>query len=125
MSVKKTVKGVAARLEKESGGGKGINNEHEGELHHIEIHPAENGWRVEHHTHKKRERGMDFPPYGTDKEEHVFENHAKACKHCKGIMEEHSSLQDADEMHETGELEEGEKPRNTQKEGGSKGRSGY
>ena len=103
MSIKKTVHSVAARLSKESGGGKGINNE--GELHHIEIHPAENGFRVEHHTHKKREKHMDYEPYGTDKEEHVFETHHKALKHVKGIMEEHAdSMDEEGEQHQSGVL---------------------
>jgi hypothetical protein len=72
-----------------------------GELHHIEIHPAENGFTVEHHTHKgENHDGYDM--FGTDKEEHVFENHHKAAKHVKGIMEEHASMSDGLKIHQDG-----------------------
>ena len=100
MALKEIVKKHAAGL-----AAKGHKHEHgkhkKGELHHIEVHPAKNGFTVEHHTHK----GMDkdgFEPYNTDKEETVFENHHKAAKHVKGIMEEHASMQDGLEAHQSG-----------------------
>src|SRR5579863_5061561 len=124
MSIKKTVGAVASRLSKESGGGKGINNE--GELHHIEIHPAENGWRVEHHKVSKYAHGYWGVP-DSDPEEHVFTSHHAACKHCKSVMEEHEGgMEEMDKAHSGKPI--GKKDKSSMKDSdgdeGKNGRSG-
>lgn len=87
MSIKKTVHSVAKRLEK-------VGEHKEGELHHIEVHPAENGFRVEHHMHKgKPKKGDMYDHYGTHKVETVHESAKSAMKECKGICEEHEGSQ--------------------------------
>ena len=83
MSVKKTVESTAKRLAK-------VGNHKEGDLHHIEIHPAENGFTVEHHFHgKKSKDGQWGPSNPTSSAVTVHESAGKAMKHCKGICEEH------------------------------------
>jgi hypothetical protein len=84
MSVKKTVESTAKRLAK-------VGNHKEGDLHHLEIHPAENGFTVEHHFHGKKSKGDSQwgPSNPTSSAVTVHESAKKAMKHCQGICDEH------------------------------------
>ena len=103
MSIKKTVHSVAKRLEK-------VGEHKEGELHHIEVHPAENGFRVEHHMHKGKPKKGDMYDYGgTHKVETVHESAKSAMKECKGICEEHEGGMKALDKNQSGKPVDNEK----------------
>lgn len=105
MSVKKTVESTAKRLAK-------IGEHKDGELHHIEVHPAENGFTVHHHAHKgpsKKNDRFDYLEGPHHVEKTVHESAKSAHKHVKGILEEHEGGMKALDKNQSGKPVDNEK----------------